>query len=57
MNIAPKKVPLPIPELEETLARLTAQASVVPLTAPKRKALEAEIRGVIEQLSQLLGTL
>lgn len=57
MSTAQKNVSTPIPELKETLARLTAQASTAPLTAPKRKALEAEIRGVIEQLSQLLGTL
>ncbi len=57
MSTASKNVPLPIPELQETLARLTTRASAAPLTAPKRKALEAEIRGVIEELRKLLGAL
>lgn len=46
---------LPIAELKESLARLSEQATSERLTVPKRKALEAEVRSVIEELSRLLG--
>lgn len=49
--------PLPIAELRATLDQLTAQAAATPLSAPKRRALESEIRKVIDELAALLNSL
>lgn len=57
MSKKPAPAPLPIAELRATLDQLTTQATATTLTAPKRKALEIEIRKVIDELSGLLNAL
>ena len=48
---------LPIGELRETLERLTAQATSATLSTQRRKVLEGQIRGVIDDLAILLNSL
>lgn len=53
----PKSAPLPIAELRASLDQLTAQARSTQLSAHKRRALDKEIRGVIEELESFLNAL
>ncbi|MEQ3750335.1 MAG: Eco29kI family restriction endonuclease [Celeribacter sp.] len=52
-----KSIPLPVAELRATLDQLTEQAESAQLSAPRRRALDKEIRGVIEELESFLNTL
>jgi Eco29kI restriction endonuclease len=49
--------PSAIVDLRQTLERLTAEAQSAKLSVPKRKALEVEIRAVIDDLGAFLNTL
>lgn len=57
MSRPPKPAQLPVVELRETLDRLVVQASTTKLSMPRRRALEVEIRRVIDDLGLLLNTL
>lgn len=48
---------LPIAQLRATLDELTAQATSTQLSTPRRRALDREIRGVIEELESFLNEL
>lgn len=47
----------PATELRQTLERLTSEVTTLQASPRRRKALEAEIRSVIEELGQFLNTL
>lgn len=57
MTKKPTPSPLPIAELRATLGQLTEQASSTQLSNPRRRALETEIRLVIDELAALLQSL
>jgi hypothetical protein len=57
MTRKPTAAPSPIAELRANLDRLVEQTASTTLTAPKRRALEKEIRGVIDELGSFLNTL
>lgn len=50
-------MPSPIADLRANLDQLVAQTESVTLSTPRRRALDKEIRGVIEQLESFLNTL
>ena len=52
-----KPTPSPIAELRANLDQLVAQTTSTTLSAPRRRSLDKEIRGVIEELESFLNTL
>ena len=52
-----KPTPSPIAELRANLDQLVAQTTSATLSAPRRRSLDKEIRGVIEELESFLNTL
>lgn len=57
MSRKPTPVPSPIAQLRTNLDQLVAETTSVTLTTNRRRALEREIRGVIEELGSFLNTL
>ena len=57
MSRKPTPAPSPIAELRANLDQLIEQTTSTTLSAPRRRTLEKEIRGVIEELGSFLNTL
>jgi hypothetical protein len=57
MSRKPTPSPSPISELRANLDQLVAQTTSATLSAPRRRALDKEIRRVIEELESFLNTL
>ncbi|PZP11861.1 MAG: restriction endonuclease, partial [Sphingomonas hengshuiensis] len=57
MSRKPTPAPSPIAELRANLDQLVAQTTSGSLSTPRRRALDKEIRGVIEELESFLNTL